>query len=385
MSNSPTQTTLATTSTMTEQPAEHRTEQSPQQTFEASTSVERPSFMHVPFRHYAVQRSVFWTGLALVAASYWFTAISPPVALALGLLVALTVSNPYPQASSKAVKWLLQISVVGLGFGINITSVVQASQVGFLFTVATITGTLLIGALLGRILHVRRKASHLIAVGTAICGGSAIAALAPVLEADEGEISVALGTVFVLNALALFLFPVLGAAFSLTQEQFGIWAAIAIHDTSSVVGAASRYGAEALATATTVKLSRALWIIPMTLGAAAWIHKRHQHHRHMLPTDQLSTEQSSVLPLSRRTLHLPYFVLWFLGASILVSVVPQAAILGGAIIPLAKTGLTVTLFLIGTGLSRALLASVGIKPFIQGLTLWILISLGALIAVTMLL
>jgi uncharacterized integral membrane protein (TIGR00698 family) len=197
---------------------------------------------------------------------------SPPLALALGLILAFTVGNPYSAQSKKSTKYLLQFSVVLLGFGMNLTSVLKAGKEGILFTIATIFGTLLLGYFVGKFLKINDKISSLISSGTAICGGSAIAAVAPAIEADSEEISVSLATIFILNSVALFVFPAVGHALGLTQSQFGIWSAIAIHDTSSVVGASARYGAEALQIATIVKLARALWIAPVAL-VFAYLHR----------------------------------------------------------------------------------------------------------------
>jgi len=191
--------------------------------------------------------------------------VSPPIALLLGLITAFTFGNPFPEQTKKTTKFLLQISVVLLGFGMNLSKVLEAGRDGILFTIATIFGTLSLGLLIGKLLKIDSKVSNLISSGTAICGGSAIAAIAPVIDADSEETSVSLGTVFILNSIALFIFPVIGHFFNLTEKQFGIWSAIAIHDTSSVVGAATRYGDEALQIATTVKLTRALWIAPIAL------------------------------------------------------------------------------------------------------------------------
>jgi uncharacterized integral membrane protein (TIGR00698 family) len=313
-------------------------------------------------------RIVFWLGVAIVLSSVWLPIISPPVALAMGIVFAFTVEHPYRKASSDAMRWLLQASVVGLGFGINAYSIVKAGQTGVGFTIAGIAGTLAFGTLLGSLFGVRKRASYLISVGTAICGGSAIAAMAPVLKADDAEISVALGTVFLLNAAALFLFPPLGMALGLTQEQFGVWAAIAIHDTSSVVGAAAKFGTEALAIATTVKLSRALWIIPITLATALWM--------------QRNAAKQGADNASRAKITIPYFVLFFVLASVITTFVPGASMLGLYLVPLAKVGLTLTLFLIGTGLSKTMLSAVGIKPLLQGVVLWIVVSALALWSVT---
>jgi uncharacterized integral membrane protein (TIGR00698 family) len=318
---------------------------------------------------------LFWLLVAVAASSVWIPLISPPVALALGLLFALTGEHPYPKQSSNAMKWLLQASVVGLGFGMNVYSVVKAGQIGFGFTAASIVGTLGLGWIVGKVLGVQGRASHLIGVGTAICGGSAIAAVAPVIEAEEAEISVALGTVFVLNALALFMFPPIGWALGLSEQQFGVWAAIAIHDTSSVVGAAAKYGEEALATATTVKLSRALWIIPITLVAALSMSRT--RHQRTIGASAVSGAQASIT--------VPWFVLLFVLASLGSTLVPGAQVFSVYLVSLAKVGLTVTLFLIGAGLSRSMLRAVGVQPLMQGVVLWTAISLLGLWAVKALL
>jgi uncharacterized integral membrane protein (TIGR00698 family) len=283
----------------------------------------------------------------------------PPLALALGLALALTLGSPFK--TSRQTRILLQTSVVGLGFGMNLQKVVQAGRSGILFTLATIIGTLLAGYALGRMLRVSSGTAHLISSGTAICGGSAIAAVGPVIGATDEEMSVSLGTVFILNSIALFVFPLIGAALHLTQQQFGIWAAIAIHDTSSVVGAAAAYGAEALQVATTVKLTRALWIVPLTLGTA-WAFRRRTS------------------PGAGRVV-IPWFIFFFLLASVIRTYVPAPQIAWDVIVRVARIGLTVTLFLIGSALSRKSLAAVGFRPLILGVTLWILVSAAGLWAV----
>jgi len=283
----------------------------------------------------------------------------PPLALALGLALALTLGSPYK--TGRQTRILLQASVVGLGFGMNLQKVVEAGRSGILFTLATIIGTLLIGYGLGRMLHVSSGTAHLISSGTAICGGSAIAAVGPVIGATDEEMSVSLGTVFILNSIALFIFPAIGVALHLTQPQFGIWAAIAIHDTSSVVGAAAAYGAEALQVATTVKLTRALWIVPLTLGTAFAFRGR-------------------TSPGAGRVV-IPWFILFFLLASVIRTYVPAPQIAWDVVVRAARIGLTVTLFLIGSALSRKSLAAVGFRPLILGVTLWILVSAAGLWAV----
>jgi len=289
---------------------------------------------------------------------------SPPIALALGLFLAIAVGNPYPQNSAKFTRYLLQLSVVLLGFGMNLTSVLKAGKDGIFFTVATIFGTLLLGFLVGRILKVSDKTSTLITAGTAICGGSAIAAVAPAIDAEAEEISVSLATVFILNSAALIAFPFIGYSLNLTENQFGIWAAIAIHDTSSVVGASAKYGAEALQIATTVKLARALWIAPIAFGFAFIYGRERKNER-------------------KSKITIPWFILLFLlatvGRTYAPSVVPPSIF--ESLVNLAKVGLTVTLFLIGASLSRETLRKVGLKPFLQGVILWIAISLVSLWAV----
>jgi uncharacterized integral membrane protein (TIGR00698 family) len=285
--------------------------------------------------------------------------VSPPVALVLGLLAALTLGNPFPEQTAKTTKILLQTSVVLLGFGMNLTSVIKAGKDGFLFTVVTIFGTLTVGYLVGKLLKVEDETSALISTGTAICGGSAIAAVAPAIDAKSEQISVSLGTIFILNSVALILFPIIGHALNLSQNQFGIWSAIAIHDTSSVVGAAQSYGAEALAIATTVKLARALWIAPVAL----------------LYTFIYRPEKVKIA--------IPYFIFFFLLATLVRTYMPGEfpSSVFDSLVNLAKAGLTVTLFLIGASLSRETLKKVGIKPLVQGMLLWILISIVSLWAV----
>ena len=279
---------------------------------------------------------------------------SPPIALALGLLLAQTIGNPFGIQTKQATAKLLQFSVIGLGFGMNAHAAVQAGKEGILFTVVSLFGTLLLGLFVGRWLGLGKRVVHLISCGTAICGGSAIAAIGPVLRAKDEEMSVALGTVFVLNAIALFAFPPIGHALAMTQTQFGLWCAIAIHDTSSVVGAAAAYGNQALEVATTVKLARALWIIPISIGTA------------------MIFRQKGV------KVKIPYFIFGFIAAMLFNTFVPAAKPLGPVMVNLAKIGLTVTLFFIGAGLSARVVGSVGIKPYVLGILLWVVVSTGSL-------
>ena len=288
--------------------------------------------------------------------------ISPPIALVLGLILAFTIGNPFPEKSKKTTTYLLQASVVLLGFGMNLEAVIKAGTQGILFTVTTIFGTLLAGYWLGKLLKINEKISTLISAGTAICGGSAIAATAPAIEADPDEISVSLGTIFILNSIALFIFPVIGHSLNLSQNQFGIWAAIAIHDTSSVVGAAARFGDEALQNATIVKLVRALWIAPIALIFSIIYRAKNS---------------------KKAKIAFPWFIILFLLATIFrtysADFIPISLLEWFVII--AKIGLTVTLFLIGSNLSPKILKQVGVKPLLQGVILWIVISIISLWAV----
>ena len=284
--------------------------------------------------------------------------VSPPLALLLGLLIAQFIGHPYLHLNQKATSILLQVSVVGLGFGMNVTSAMKAGKEGIIFTIVSIIGTLIIGFLLGKLLKIEKKTSYLISAGTAICGGSAIAAISPVIKAEEKQISVALGTIFILNSIALLLFPVIGHWFNLSQSQFGLWCAIAIHDTSSVVGAASKYGPQALEIATTVKLARALWIIPVAF----------------ISTLLFKNKGGKV--------KIPYFIGLFVLAMIANTYIPFVQQYNTYLTTIAKAGLTLTLFLIGSGLNRKVLQSVGFTPLIQGVILWIIISATSLWVIT---
>ena len=280
--------------------------------------------------------------------------VSPPVALLMGFIIAQFSGHPFIHLNNKATSFLLKVSVIGLGFGMNVESAVTAGKEGIVFTIASIAGTLFLGFLLGRFLKIEKKTSHLISCGTAICGGSAIAAISPLIKADEKQISVALGIVFILNSVALFVFPFVGHLLHLSQRQFGFWCAIAIHDTSSVVAAADKFGAEALQIATTVKLARALWIIPVALLTALFF------------------------KTGTKKIKISYFIGLFILAMILNTYLPIIHMVSAEIVDLSKIGLTVTLFLIGAGLSAKVLRSVGIKPLLQGIFLWIVISVVAL-------
>jgi uncharacterized integral membrane protein (TIGR00698 family) len=294
-------------------------------------------------------RIIFILGLLMSASGF----VSPPVALAIGLGFGLAFPNPYSQEAKNVSKFLLQASVVGLGFGMNLHQVVQAGRSGFVYTMIGISFALLAGMGLGTLLGVRRVPAFLISAGTAICGGSAIAAVGPITDASDEEMAVALGTVFVLNSVALLIFPAIGIALKLTQSQFGLWAALAIHDTSSVVGAAAKYGTEALAVATTVKLARALWIVPLALGTA-------------------------MVRRAKAKIQWPWFIGFFCLAAVCNTYLPAGAHAYSIAVKIAKIGLTATLFLIGSGISVATIKRVGHRPLLQGIILWLLVLVGSL-------
>jgi uncharacterized integral membrane protein (TIGR00698 family) len=291
---------------------------------------------------------------ALAGFSSWVT---PPVALFLGLIFALLCGQAYPKFNKKVSKKLLQYSVIGLGFGMNLHASLASGKEGMIFTIISVIGTMVIGMLIGRkVLKMNRDTAYLISSGTAICGGSAIAAVGPVIKAKESDMSVALATIFILNAIALFIFPVLGEWMGLTQQQFGTWAAIAIHDTSSVVGAGAAYGEEALQVATTIKLTRALWIIPLALIT------------------------SVIFKNESKKISIPWFILWFVVAILINTYLLDSAPMVGKIISgIARKGLIITMFFIGASLSTDVLKAVGIKPLIQGVLLLIVISVSSLL------
>lgn len=290
--------------------------------------------------------------------------VSPPLALVGGLIYGLNIAHPYQAESKQLAKLLLQTSVVLLGFGMNLGQVIRTGRAGFLYTAAGIALTLAMGWIGGRLIKVRQRQSFLISAGTAICGGSAIAALGPVMNASEEEMAVSLGTVFVLNSVALITFPLVGSALHLTQTQFGLWAALAIHDTSSVVGASAKYGNLALAVGTTVKLARALWIVPVSLVVAA-----------VNRTRNANASQSKAL------IQWPWFILFFSVAAIFNTYVPIFTSFYPTLNRLGKAGLIVTLFLIGSGINKRTLRQVGARPLIQGIALWVVVALASLAAI----
>jgi len=293
---------------------------------------------------------------------------SSATALLVGVVLALCFENPYVQQIKNWTHRCLALAVVGLGAGMNLNVVAKAGLHGLGYTVLGITCTFAFGFLLGRVLKIEKQVSILITAGTAICGGSAIAAVAPVIRAKPHTVSVALGTVFLLNALALVLFPWIGHQLSLSQAQFGLWSALAIHDTSSVVGATLQYGAEALQIGTTIKLARALWIVPVAFGIGFWMARQHQ--------DVIEPGEAGVSKTKK-----PWFILGFLIVAAVVTWFPAAQIIGHGVEATAKHLMVLTLFFIGSGLSKETIKKVGIKPFIQGLGLWVIVASLTLLAV----
>ncbi|AJA67256.1 putative sulfate exporter family transporter [Myroides odoratimimus] len=295
---------------------------------------------------------VLLVGLALLSL---FPFISSAVALVIGIVYAQLFENPYAKQTKKATGLLLKVAVIGLGFGMNVYSAISAGKDGFILTIFSIFLTLALGFLLGKVLKIDKKISYLVSSGTAICGGSAIAAVSPVIKADEKQISVALGIVFILNSVALIIFPPIGHALGLSQVDFGLWSAIAIHDTSSVVGAAAKYGDQALEVATTVKLARALWVIPVAFLSMVFFNNK------------------------GGKVKLPYFIGLFVLAMLANSYIPAVQSIGPYIVEASKAALTLTLFLIGTSLSYRTVKSVGFKPLLEGVGLWIFISVTSLL------
>lgn len=289
--------------------------------------------------------------IALLALSAF---LSPALSLLMGIVMALVLGNPFPLFSKKASKKALQVSVVGLGFGMNLFESLAAGKQGMLFTIVSVVGVMCIGVLIGKWMKVNRKSAYLIATGTAICGGSAIAAVGPVIDADDDQMSMSLATIFILNAIALFVFPPIGRWIGLSQEQFGLWAAIAIHDTSSVVGAGAAYGEDALQIATTVKLTRALWIIPLALVS------------------------SLIFRAKGKKVSVPWFILLFVLAMVLNTFLPIPSAATDLIVMLSRKLLCMTLFLIGCGLSLSSIKKVGARPLALGVLLWIVISISTL-------
>lgn len=280
--------------------------------------------------------------------------INAPIALLAGLIFAFCLKNPCPKFNKKTSKYLLQVAVVCLGFNMNLQESLQSGSEGMMFTVVSVVGVMILGILIGYWFNLNRKTAYLISSGTAICGGSAIAAVGPVLKANENEMAVSLGVIFILNAIALFIFPPIGHMLDMSQQQFGTWAAIAIHDTSSVVGAGEQYGEVALQMATLIKLTRALWIIPLALV-----------------TMFIFREKGSKVSI-------PWFIFIFILAMIVNTYVKLPEWFVTAMVWIARRGMVVTLFMIGASLSLATVRQVGIKPLLLAISLWIIISLTSL-------
>lgn len=290
--------------------------------------------------------------------------VSPAIALFAGIIFALALGNPYGKQSKKVSKYLLQAAVVGLGFGLNLHEALAAGKDGIIFTIVSVTGVMVIGYTLGRAFGLLPKLAYLISAGTAICGGSAIAAVSPVVKANDDETSISLAVIFTLNAIALFIFPPIGEMLGLTQNQFGLWAAIAIHDTSSVVGAASIYGEEALQVATTVKLTRALWIIPLSVVSIFIFSKVNKGEGD-----------------AKAKISIPWFIFLFILAMVVNTYTNLPQIFLNIVDVASHKSLSVTLFLIGSGLSLKSIRSVGVKPMVLGCTLWFIISVVTLFVV----
>lgn len=283
--------------------------------------------------------------------------VSAPVALLAGLVFAFTCKNPCPKFNKKTSKYLLQVAVVCLGFGMNLQESLRSGADGMLFTVVSVISVMCLGVILGYSLHINRKTAYLISSGTAICGGSAIAAVGPVLKANENEMAVSLGVIFILNAVALFVFPPLGHMFDMSQAQFGTWAAIAIHDTSSVVGAGEVYGEQALQMATLIKLTRALWIIPLALVTMF------------------------VFRDGSGRISIPWFIFIFILAMVANTYLPLPQWFTAAMEWIARRGMVVTLFLIGASLSLSTVRQVGVKPLLLAVALWVVIGVSSLLVV----
>ena len=281
---------------------------------------------------------------------------SPAIGLLAGIIFALFFTHPYPQYAKKLSKHLLQIAVVGLGFGINLFNSIEAGIEGIILTIISVAGVMIIGHYIGKWFKVPTKLSYLISSGTAICGGSAIVAISPVVKANENETTMSLAIIFILNAIALFIFPAIGHALDLTQQQFGLWAAIAIHDTSSVVGASSIYGPEALTIATTVKLTRALWIIPLSL-----------------------VSMSLFRSIDHRKISIPWFIFLFIGAVVINTYLHIPSGILDFISTISHKLLSITLFLIGSSLSISAIKTVGLKPVLLGISLWLIITITTLL------
>ncbi len=306
-------------------------------------------------------RQALFVVLALASLTPWASA---PLALLAGIAFALVLGNPFPAQAKRWATWMLQLSVVGLGAGMNLAVVARVGLSGVGQTLVGLTVTLLLSLLLARLLRTERTTSLLIGVGTAICGGSAIAAVGPAVGAKSHQLSVSLAVVFLLNAAALLVFPRIGHAVGLAPDAFGLWSALAIHDTSSVVGASLQFGPQSLEVGTTVKLARALWIIPLAfLLARVW---------------RRDDDKAGAVAGKK-----PWFILGFVGVAALVTWVPALKEPGQWAAQGARHVLVTTLFLIGAGVSRDALRQVGVRPLVLGVVLWAVVAsatLGAILA-----
>lgn len=309
-----------------------------------------------------LERYVYILAILLIAFPFQVFGVSdfitPALALFVGLVFALIFPMPFPKFNKKGSKYLLQASVVGLGFGMNVVTALKSGSEGMMFTIVSVIGVMAFGILIGFWMHLNRKTAYLISSGTAICGGSAIAAVGPVLKADDHEMAVSLGVIFILNAIALFIFPPIGHYFGMTQAQFGTWAAIAIHDTSSVVGAGDAYGAEACQIATLIKCTRALWIIPLAF-ATMFIFR-----------DKKGSKVS-----------IPWFIFLFVAAMVVNTYCGIPSAVSDTIVYISKKALVVTLFFIGAGLSVGMVKKVGIRPLLLAILLWIIIGVSSFMVV----
>ena len=318
----------------------------------------------------SIARPLYWILVVLMLFPFkmiWgVEVISAPIALFLGLMFAIVFGIPYPKFNKKFSKYLLQASVVGLGFGMNLQQSLKSGADGMLFTIISVIGVMVIGVLLGRWMKINEKASYLISAGTAICGGSAIAAVGGVMKANEKNMAVSLGVIFILNAVALFIFPPLGHLFGMSQAQFGTWAAIAIHDTSSVVGAGAAYGAEACDLATLIKCTSALWIIPLAFFTMWYFRKSIKGGE------------------GKAKVSIPWFILLFVVAMVINTYTPDSLTwlkdgLYPGLVAAAKQALVAVLFAIGASLSLKVIREVGAKPLIQAVVLWVVIGVSSLL------
>lgn len=298
------------------------------------------------------RKNLFFVGLIVAGSGL----VSPPLALVIGLAYGIAFQGIDSFVAKDLSKFLLQASVVGLGFGMNLHEVIRVGRSGFVYTAVGISLSMIIGLTFGKLLEVDAGSSLLISVGTAICGGSAIAAVGPIADASDEQMAISLGTIFILNSVALLAFPLIGLALHLTQTQFGLWAALAIHDTSSVAGAAAKYGSVALVIGMTVKLARALWIVPVSILTA-------------------------VVKRSNSRIQWPWFILFFCLAAMANTYLPALGHVYSILDRLGKIGISATLYLIGAGLSKKTLQQVGFRPLVQGVALWAVVAVSSLLMI----